>query len=78
MYRVVQQERLVQPLLKGVEIMATKSILKTIHIKKRRPALALVRALEHAKGKASKEVVMSRSYSEATESDIRKMFGNDL
>lgn len=55
--------------------MSTKSILKTIHIKKKKPALALVRALEHANGKAEKEVFMSRSYSEASRAEIQKMFG---
>lgn len=55
--------------------MATKSILKTIHIKDRKAASALVCALENAKGKHSRDVVMSRSYSEASRSDIRKMFG---
>ena len=55
--------------------MATKSILKTIHIKKREPVYSLVRALEYAKGKAEKEVTMSRSYSEASRDEIRKMFG---
>ena len=55
--------------------MATKSILKTIHIKKRKPALALVRALENANKKSQKEVVMSRSYSNASRDEIKKMFG---
>ena len=56
--------------------MATKSVLKTIHIKKRRSALALVQALENAKGKSQKEVTMSRSYTTASRDEIRKMFGN--
>lgn len=55
--------------------MATKSILKTIHIKRRKPVYALVRALENAKNKSEKDVTMTRSYSEASRSDIRKMFG---
>ena len=55
--------------------MATKSILKTIHIKKREPVYSLVRALENAKGKSEKEVIMSRSYSDASRDEIRKMFG---
>ena len=58
-----------------VESVATKSILKTIHVGNRRPAAALIRALENAKGKAAKEVVMSRGYSEASREDIAKMFG---
>ena len=55
--------------------MATKSVLKTIHIKKHRNALALVRALENAKGKSSSEVYFQRSYSTASREDIQKMFG---
>lgn len=55
--------------------MATKSILKTIHIKKRRSALSLVRALEHARGKTAADVIMSKSYSEASKDEIEKMFG---
>ena len=41
--------------------MATKSILKTIHIKKRKSALSLVNALENASGKSSKDVHYQRS-----------------
>lgn len=55
--------------------MATKSILKTIHIKERSSANALVNALESASGKTTKDVTMKRSYSEASRDDIRKMFG---
>lgn len=55
--------------------MATKSILKTIHIKKSKSALALVRALENAKKKKDKDVLMSRPYSEATREEIHKLFG---
>lgn len=55
--------------------MATKSVLKTIHIKKRKQAIALLCALENAEGKARKNIVMSRSFSEASREDIQKMFG---
>lgn len=55
--------------------MATKSILKTIHIKEPGAAAALVRALENAKGKSEKEVVFQRAPQEASRSDIQKMFG---
>lgn len=55
--------------------MATKSILKTIHIKELGAATGLVQALENAKGKAEKEVVFKRPPSEASRADIRKMFG---
>lgn len=55
--------------------MATKSILKTIHIKEPGAAAALVRALENAKGKSEKEVTFKRTPSEASRTDIQKMFG---
>lgn len=55
--------------------MATKSILKTIHIKTSEPARALVQALEHAKGKKEQDVIISKTYSEASRTDIKKMFG---
>ena len=55
--------------------MATKSILKTIHIKERRSALSLVRALENASNKPKKDVVFQRGYSTATKDEIKKMFG---
>lgn len=55
--------------------MATKSILKTIHIKEPGAAAALAGALENARGKAEKEVVFHRSPSEASRADLRKMFG---
>ena len=58
--------------------MATKSILKTIHIKNRRSALALVRALENAKGKAKKEVHFKKMYSTASREEIRNMFGEPV
>lgn len=54
--------------------MATKSVLKTIHIKKRRSAISLVRALENASGKASKDVQFQRGYSVASKEEIQKMF----
>ena len=58
--------------------MATKSILKTIHIKQRKPALSFIRALENASGKAKKDIVMSRGYSDASRAEIAKMFGTEV
>ena len=55
--------------------MATKSILKSINIKDRKSARSLVNALENASGKHAKDVVRSRSFSDASREDIRKMFG---
>ena len=55
--------------------MATKSILKNVHIKDFRSAKSLVRALENANGKRSQEVVMSRACKELDKSEIEKIFG---
>ena len=57
--------------------MATKSILKTIMLKKPKAAQSLVSALENADGKKSKPVTMSRTYKELNKEDIRKMFGTE-
>ncbi len=57
--------------------MATKSILKTIHIKNKKSALALVNALENACGKQEKKVAMSRPHSDASREEIRQMFGEN-
>ena len=55
--------------------MATKSVLKTVDIKTRTSALALVNALENAKGKSSQPVTNSRTFSDASREEIKKMFG---
>lgn len=55
--------------------MATKSVLKTVDIKTRDSALALVNALENAKGKHTRPVAANRSFSDASREEIRKMFG---
>lgn len=60
---------------KGALEMATKSVLKSIHVKDRRQATNLVRALENAKGKAAAPVAKNRSFSDADRSEIRRMFG---
>lgn len=57
--------------------MATKSILKTIHIKTPKSAQRLTSALENASGKAAKEVKLSRMASEASRDEICKMFGRE-
>lgn len=61
----------------GGYIMATKSILKTIHIRSPKCAKRLVSALENAAGKASAEVHLRQAVSDASRSDIRKMFGGE-
>ena len=56
--------------------MATKSILKTIHMKERQNAQGLTAALENAAGKAAKEVTLKRTASDASRDEICKMFGS--
>ncbi len=55
--------------------MATKSILKSINIRTRNAAESLARAMENAHTKKSTPVKMSRPVSDASDEDIRKMFG---
>lgn len=55
--------------------MATKSVLKNVDIKTRASALALVSALENAKGKSSQPVVQNRTFTDADKEEIQKMFG---
>ena len=55
--------------------MATKSVLKNVDIKTRESALALVNALENAKGKHAQHVEKTRTFSDANREEIRKMFG---
>ena len=55
--------------------MATKSILKNINIKTKYAAARLADAMEYAKNLPDHPVEFQRSVSEATEEDIRKMFG---
>ena len=56
--------------------MATKSVLKNVDVKTRNSALALVNALENAKGKHAQHIKKTRSFSDASREEIRKMFGN--
>ena len=56
--------------------MATKSILKTVHIKSSKSARRLASALENAAGKHGQEVQITRPASDATRDEIRKMFGS--
>ena len=57
--------------------MATKSVLKNIMIKDRRSAHNLVKALEHASGKQSRDVTISRTCNEMHKDDIRKLLGGN-
>ena len=56
--------------------MATKSVLKNIDVKTRNSALALVNALENAKGKHAQPVPKTRTFSDASKEEIHKMFGS--
>lgn len=56
--------------------MATKSILKNIHIKSLKSSSSLLRALENAQGKSSKPVNYDRPVSEASREEIGKLFGD--
>ena len=57
--------------------MATKSILKSINIKSRKSALAMVNANENASGKHAQDVTRNRAFSDASRDEIRKMFGKE-
>lgn len=55
--------------------MATKSIFKNIHIKDQKLGESLVVALENATKKESKDVTLSRSYSDIHGEKIKEIFG---
>ncbi|MDO4446054.1 MAG: hypothetical protein Q4C97_11035 [Bacillota bacterium] len=57
--------------------MATKSMLKNVDIKDKKLGKSLVVALEHACGKSSKQVDLSRTYSEVHGENIKKIFGGN-
>ena len=57
--------------------MATKSILKNVDIKEKKLGKSLVIALENAAGKKSKEVTLSRTYSDIRGENIKKIFGGN-
>ena len=61
----------------GVMTMATKSVLKNVRIKDKTSALRLVNALENAAGKGSRPVKHTRTFSDASREEIRKMFGSN-
>jgi len=56
--------------------MATKSIFKNIVIKNKTLSKKLVLALENAKEKGSKHVVLSKSYHEVKKCQIKDILGN--
>ena len=58
--------------------MATKSILKNVDIKDKRLGKSLVVALENAAGKKSKDVTLSRTYSDIHGEKIKEIFGKKV
>jgi len=56
--------------------MATKSILKTVHIKDSRAANRLVNALENAQKNPAKERHIKQKVTTASRSEIRSMFSD--
>lgn len=55
--------------------MATKSILKNVDIKDKRLARSFIYALEKAQSKKTRDIQLSRTCSEATGEEIKKLFG---
>lgn len=55
--------------------MATKSILKTVSIRDRRSARALVTALENARGRKKKDTRPNSTCHEMSKEEIRQAFG---
>ncbi|SJW28021.1 hypothetical protein [Clostridioides difficile] len=55
--------------------MATKSILKNVDVRKKAFGRNLVSALENAKNKQEKEVVLSKKCSEVSKDKIKDIFG---
>ncbi|WP_231614307.1 hypothetical protein, partial [Clostridioides difficile] len=58
-----------------VVLMATKSILKNVDVRKKAFGRNLVSALENAKNKQEKEVVLSKKCSEVPKDKIKDIFG---
>lgn len=58
------------------DIMATKSIYKSVSIKSRPLGNGLVSALENAKNKKAKPVVISKKVVDIKKDKIREIFGN--
>lgn len=56
--------------------MATKSILKNVDIKEKKLGKSLIVALENAAGKKSKNITLSRTYSDVRGDKIKEIFGH--
>lgn len=54
--------------------MATKSVLKSVNLRTRKSATALVAALERAKARKTRPIKSQRVFTDASREDIRCMF----
>ncbi|MGN1097527.1 MAG: hypothetical protein ACI4SS_01375 [Clostridia bacterium] len=54
--------------------MATNSILKNVNITDKRLGRSFVEALEQAKGKSAKDVQLSRTVSEVSGEELKRLF----
>lgn len=54
--------------------MATKSVLKSVNLRTRKSATALVMALEKAKARKARPVKRQRVFTDASREEIRSMF----
>lgn len=57
--------------------MATKSILKNVDINEKKLGKSLIVALENASNKRSKQVTISRTYSDVRGEKIKEIFGQN-
>lgn len=71
------QHDAVRLLEKGCDIVATSSIFSTVHPKDKASVRKLVHALEHSQASKAEEVQMTRSVSDFTAEQIKKIFGDN-
>ena len=57
------------------DIVATKSILKTVDIKNPKLGKSMIQALENASGKQAQDIQLSRTYEDVKGDKIRRIFG---
>ena len=57
--------------------MATSSIFNTVHPKDKTRIRKLVRALEHSQASKAEEVQLTRSVSDFTADQVKKIFGDN-
>lgn len=54
--------------------MATKSVLKSVNLRTRKSATALVMALERAKARKTRPIRSQKAFADASREEIRNMF----